>query len=249
MAASPRTVVVTGAANGNGRAIALAFAAAGDLVIATDIDLPGLEHLAADIATAGGRCTIRRLDVADRTAVAAAAGDIAAAHGHINVLVNNAGIIIRGGIQEADALDTWTHIRRVNVDGLLAMTHAFVPQLVATRGAIINLASIVSFAAQGRALAYSASKGAVKQITQALAVELAPKGVRVNAIAPGVIETAMTEVTRANPDARETFLRRIPMGRFGQPDELAGAVLFLASDAASYITGAVLPIDGGFLAG
>ena len=244
-----KTALVTGAAQGNGRAIAAGFARAGYRVIATDIDGRRLAATVAEIATEGFVAHDYLLDVADRAAARTLAETVRRAHGDISVLINNAGIIARGGILAPDALVHWDRLREVNIDGLLNVTHAFVPQLVAAKGAILNIASIMSFRGSAVTFAYSATKGAVKQITHNLAIELAPAGVRVNALAPGVIETAMTAGTRANPDALAAFMRRTPMGRVGRPEELVGAALFLVSDAASYITGAILPVDGGYLAG
>jgi len=128
------------------------------------------------------------------------------------------------------------------------VTHAFLPALRARRGNIINLGSIASFVGVADTLGYSPSKGGVKLLTQALARELGRDGVRVNAIAPGVIETTMTEATRSDPARLAGFLGRTPIGRVGQPDELVGPVVFLASAMASYVNGATLPVDGGFLA-
>ena len=248
-AISRRLALVTGAAQGNGRAIAMGLAAAGHAVIATDLNLAGATETAALITRRGQHAHAYRLDVTDRAGVAAFAAELARQHGDLTVLVNNAGIIARGGVQSEAMLANWDALRRVNIDGLLNVCHAFVPQLIRSKGAIVNLASILSVAASAQTLAYGATKGAVKQITQALAVELAPQGVRVNAIAPGVIATPMTEATRANPAALDAFMRRTPMRRVGQPEELVGAVNFLVSDAASYITGVLLPVDGGYLAG
>ncbi len=244
-----RLALVTGAAQGNGRAIAIGLAAVGYEVCVSDINLAGAMETAALITGQGQRAHAYRLDVADRAEVAAFAIEMARRHGDLMVLVNNAGIIARGGVLSENVLEKWDDLRRVNIDGLLNVCHAFVPQLITTKGAIVNLASILSVAASAQTLAYGATKGAMKQITQALAIELAPHGVRVNAIAPGVIATPMTETTRANPAALDAFMARTPMRRVGQPEELVGAVNFLVSDAASYITGVLLPVDGGYLAG
>jgi NAD(P)-dependent dehydrogenase (short-subunit alcohol dehydrogenase family) len=136
----------------------------------------------------------------------------------------------------------------VNATGVANMTRAFLDQLKETKGRIVNLGSIMSVTAGPGMTAYAASKGAVAQMTKALAHDLAPDGVRVNAIAPGVIETPMTEATRANPDAIGRFMAHTPMGRPGRAEELVGPALFLASHASSYVTGALLPVDGGYLA-
>jgi NAD(P)-dependent dehydrogenase (short-subunit alcohol dehydrogenase family) len=135
----------------------------------------------------------------------------------------------------------------VNVHGPFNVTMAFVDQLKLTKGTIVNIASINSYVAQAGSGAYPVSKGALAQFTRALAAELAADGVRVNALAPGIIATAMTEPTRADPRRLEAFLAHVPMKRVGEPEELAGPVVFLCSDAASYITGAILPVDGGYL--
>ena len=136
----------------------------------------------------------------------------------------------------------------VNVNGIFNVVHAWLPALRQTRGTIINVASIASFVGVADTLGYSPSKGAVKLFTQALARDLASDGIRVNAIAPGVIETPMTASTREDPDRLAGFMKRTPLGRVGQPEELIGPVIFLASSMASYVNGVILPVDGGFLA-
>jgi NAD(P)-dependent dehydrogenase (short-subunit alcohol dehydrogenase family) len=137
---------------------------------------------------------------------------------------------------------------RVNLDGTLNVTLSFLDALRASKGAVINMASIAAFVSTSTSIAYSTSKAAIRMLTQNLAQELAPDGVRVNAIAPGTIVTAMTEATRNNEERRERFLARIPMGRFGLPEELVGPVVFLASSMSSYMTGATIVVDGGYLA-
>jgi NAD(P)-dependent dehydrogenase (short-subunit alcohol dehydrogenase family) len=147
-----------------------------------------------------------------------------------------------------DAASNWKKTIDVNVNGTFNVTHAWLPAVKATRGCIINIASIAAYAGQGASLGYSPSKGAIKMFTQSLAQELAPAGVRVNALAPGVIETPMTAPTRENPERLKSFMTRIPMGRVGKTDDLIGPVIFLASDMSRYVTGITLPVDGGFLA-
>ena len=161
------------------------------------------------------------------------------------MLVNNAGILIREGLDSPRAAENWRRVLDVNLNGSFNMIHAF---LRATRGVIINVGSIASFAGVGAALGYSPSKGGVKMLTQSLARDLAADGIRVNAIAPGVIETPMTASTREDPAKLASFMQRIPLGRVGQPDDLVGPVVFLASSMARYVTGVSLPVDGGFLA-
>ena len=146
------------------------------------------------------------------------------------------------------AAENWRRVLDVNLNGSFNMIHAFLGMLRATRGVIINVGSIASFAGVGAALGYSPSKGGVKMLTQSLARDLAADGIRVNAIAPGVIETPMTASTREDPAKLASFMQRIPLGRVGQPDDLVGPVVFLASSMARYVTGVSLPVDGGFLA-
>lgn len=240
--------VVTGAAQGNGRAIALGLAQQGASVALADVNGAGAEAVAAEIVAAGGKAFGAALDVRDGEACArfAEAAETALG-GACSVLVNNAGIIRRVAIDDPDYDRHFLDTLSVNVLGMKNVTRAFLAQLRRTRGRIVNLGSINSFATGPRATSYTASKGAVLQFTRALAAELAPEGIRVNGIAPGVIDTPMTEATRADPAAIGRFMAHTPMGRTGRPDELVGPVLFLASAMSSYVTGAMLPVDGGYL--
>lgn len=242
-----RVALVTGAGRGIGQAVALALASAGATVAVADLDAANAQATAADIRGAGGKAAGYRLDVTDPAACAALAATVAAEWGAISLLVNNAGVLLRVPHDAPGAADAWHRTLDVNLNGTFNVTSAFTAQLKATRGAIVNLSSIHAFVATGVSAAYSASKGAIAQYTKAMAGELAPFGVRVNAVAPGMIRTPMTEVTTANPASNAGFLRHVPLARAGQPAEIAGAVLFLASDAASYVTGVVLPVDGGYL--
>jgi NAD(P)-dependent dehydrogenase (short-subunit alcohol dehydrogenase family) len=239
---------VTGAGQGNGRAIALGLAAHGADIVASDIDLAGAERTAADLRASGSKALAFRLDVTDAAACHALAQTISRDIGDISILINNAGIIIREGLDSPRAAENWRRVLDVNLTGVFNVTHAFLPTLRKTRGAIVNLGSIASFVGVGDTLGYAPSKGGVKLLTQALARDLARDGIRVNAIAPGVIETAMTEVTRNDPARLAGFVGRTPLGRVGQPEELVGPVVFLVSEMASYVSGVTLPVDGGFLA-
>jgi len=243
-----RIALVTGAGQGNGRAIALGLARHGAIVVATDID-GEKAHATADLIRVEQRRAIGLpLDVTDPAACAALAARVRSEIGDIGILVNNAGIIIRETIDSPRAVENWRATMDVNLNGVFNVTHACLAQLRAKRGSVVNLGSIASFVGVADTLGYSPSKGGVKLLTQALARELGRDGVRVNALAPGVIETPMTETTRNDPARLAGFLGRTPLGRVGQPEELVGAVVFLASDMASYVSGAILPVDGGFLA-
>ena len=243
-----KRALVTGAGQGNGRAIALGLAAHGADIVATDIDLAGAERTAADLRASGSKALAFRLDVTDAAACHALAQTISREIGELSILINNAGIIIREGLESPRAAENWRRVLDVNLTGVFNVTHAFLPTLRKTRGAIVNLGSIASFVGVGDTLGYAPSKGGVKLLTQALARDLARDGIRVNAIAPGVIETAMTEVTRNDPARLAGFVGRTPLGRVGQPEELVGPVVFLVSEMASYVSGVTLPVDGGFLA-
>ncbi|MCA2011014.1 SDR family oxidoreductase [Cereibacter sphaeroides] len=241
--------VVTGAAQGNGRAIALGLAKAGAKVACCDLQGEQVAALATEITESGGEAIGLKLDVTDSAGCAAVATEVAARLGAAAILVNNAGIIRRTLPDAETFAQDWDAVLRVNATGTMQMIRAFLPQLRETQGRIINLGSIMSVTAGPGLAAYAASKGAVLQLTKVLAHDLAPDGIRVNAIAPGVIETPMTEVTRADPDAIGRFMAHTPLRRPGRPEELVGPVLFLASEASSYMTGALLPVDGGYLAG
>lgn len=242
-----RLALVTGAGHGNGAAIARGLAAAGAEVIVTDIDKEAARAIADSIVAEGGKARGFMLDVTDEEGCRQLARDVSLLVGPIRILVNNAGIFLRGNLLAEGGRDRWDQTMAVNVQGPFNVTTAFVDQLKLTKGTIVNIASINSFVAPAGSGAYPVSKGALAQFTRALASELAADGVRVNALAPGIIATAMTEPTRADPKRLESFLAHVPMKRVGEPEELAGPVVFLCSDAASYITGAILPVDGGYL--
>ncbi|RYX98259.1 MAG: glucose 1-dehydrogenase [Comamonadaceae bacterium] len=243
-----KLALVTGAASGIGQAIALGFACAGARVIVTDISAERCEETLAQIKNAGGEAWAFALDVTDADASYALAARVSAEIGLVDTLVNNAGVIIREGLDSPKAQANIRRVMDVNLFGTFNTIHAWLPALRTTRGVIINVASGAAFIAQAGSLGYSASKGAVKMLTQSMAADLGADGIRVNALAPGVIETPMTDATRANPERLARFMVRIPSGRVGQPQELAGAAVFLASDLASYINGVTLPVDGGTLA-
>ena len=243
-----RLTLVTGAASGIGRAIAVAFARSGARVVVTDVDAQRCAQTLKEVRAAGVVGWAHALDVSDMQACHDLAAKVAQEAGPVDTLVNNAGVLIREGIDSPRAAENLRRTFDVNVFGLFNTVQAWLPALRATRGCILNIASGAAFIAQGGCLGYSPSKGAVKMTTQTLALDLAPDGIRVNALAPGVIHTPMTQATRSDPERLQRFMQRIPAGRLGQPHELAGPAVFLVSDLASFVNGVTLPVDGGTLA-
>lgn len=243
-----RLAVVTGAASGIGAATAQALAAAGARVLLADRDGPACEAAAAALRAGGHTTWAATLDVTDSAAVHALAARVQADCGEVAILVNNAGLLVRRGIDDPEAEAIVRRVMDVNLHGAFAVTRAFLPALRRTQGCVVNVASGAAFSAQAGCAGYSASKAALHMLTQTLAVDLAADGVRVNAVAPGVIETPMTAATRSDPARLGAFVQRIPARRIGQPAEVAAAIVFLASPMASYINGTTLPVDGGFLA-
>ncbi|MBT0571073.1 glucose 1-dehydrogenase [Curvibacter sp. CHRR-16] len=243
-----RLALITGAASGIGQAIALAYAQAGARVVITDRDASACSDTLAQVQALGGQGWVFALDVTDNEAVVRLAAQVQAQVGAVSILVNNAGVILREGLDSPQAHAAVRQVMDVNVLGVFNVMHAFLPALRATRGTVVNISSGASFHGQPNAVGYSASKAAVRLLSQSMVADLAASGIRVNVIAPGVIETPMTAATRANPERLQRFMARIPAGRLGFPMEVAQAAVFLASDMASYINGVTLPVDGGYLA-
>lgn len=243
-----KLVAVTGAGQGNGAAIARGFARAGAVVAVLDRNASTAQEVAKEICTSGGKAQAFELDVSDAGACTRLARELQEKNKPLDVLVNNAGVLMRGKITDPAAHTNWSRTLDINLGGPFNMVMAFLEQLRASRGCVLNVASIQSFVATPNSVSYTASKGGVAQLTKALASELAEFGIRVNAIAPGVIETPMTAGTLADPAKIGALLNHVPMRRHAKAEELAGPAMFLCSPLASYITGAILPVDGGYLA-
>ncbi len=241
--------IVTGAAQGNGAGIARGLAQSGAAVPLADTDLDGALVVASDITRAGGMASAVALDVADRAQCADVARKAQEQYGPVSILINNVGIFRRAEIDTPEFLESAALQWRVNVEGSLNMAQALVAQLRQTQGRIVNIASIASFIAYRRnVVGYAASKGAVVQLTKGLAADLAANGIRVSAIAPGLIATPLTAALRSQPAVMEELFAHALMKRFAEPEELVGAVLSLTSRLSTFVTGAIMPVDGGFLA-
>lgn len=237
--------LVTGAGRGIGRAIALKLAAAGfDVAVNYQTSAAAAEALASEIVILGRRAIAVQADVADSAAVRAMTATIEDRLGPVSLLVNNAGLSWSGLFQDTDP-DTWRRLFSVNVDGAYHCIQAVLPQMLQEKdGSIINIASIWGLHGASCEVAYAATKAALVGMTRSLAAELAPSGIRVNAVAPGCIETDMLRALGEETTA--SLAAETPMGRIGTPEDVAKAVRFLASADASFITGQVLTADGGF---
>ncbi len=245
--------VVTGAGSGIGRAIASGYAREGARVVLLDINEKAASEAAREIRDGGGEAEIFALDVIRREDCVAVAKQVVDKVGQVSILVNNAGIARRNGMTGATeaVIKDWEDIIAINLTGVFNVTHAFLSPLRATRGRIVNIGSIQSFVhvRTPSSPAYTASKHGVLGFTRALATELGKDGVRVNAIGPGFIETPLNEKVRAsNPELAKMFIDHTPLGRAGQPEDIVGPAIFLASDLSAYVTGSIVMADGGYRA-
>jgi 3-oxoacyl-[acyl-carrier protein] reductase len=242
-----RTALVTGASQGIGRACALALAAAGAKIAVAARNETRLNEVAAEIAAAGGAAAVFALDIASEESIKSCAKAAIAHFGSVQILINNAGITrdtLALRMKRAD----WDDVLQTNLTGTFLMTQALLsPMLKARWGRIINISSVVGETGQAGQVNYAASKAGLIGLTKSLARELASRNITANAIAPGYIETAMTAVL--DEKQREAMLAHIPLGRAGTDADIANAVRFLASDAAAYITGHVLDVNGGMYMG
>jgi NAD(P)-dependent dehydrogenase (short-subunit alcohol dehydrogenase family) len=249
-----RVALITGAAGAFGRAIALGFTEMGARLFLTDLDAPGLEQSAELVRAAGGQCVTRPGDTGSSDDVDAVYAQLDREFGQINILVNNAGRNPMQGKPEEFPLEIWENVLRTNLTGYFLYARAAGKRMIAQGhgGSIVNVSSIASASSLGRGnLAYGTSKSGVNQLTRELAVEWAHHGVRVNAIQPAQFLNAGWRAMTADPGRSglvQRVLSGIPIGRMGEPREIVGPVLFLVSDAASMVTGVLLPVDGGNLA-
>jgi NAD(P)-dependent dehydrogenase (short-subunit alcohol dehydrogenase family) len=242
--------VVTGAASGIGRHSAKVLAEAGAAVVLADVDRDGIDQAATDLQAAGSKAVTAELDVADPASVQRVFGGVAERYGRIDVLVNSAGIAARQPSEDLPA-DLWARVVAVNLTGTFLCAQAAGRVMLERRsGRIVNLASIMGL--RGNRLypnlSYHATKGAVVNLTRALAVEWADRGVRVNAIAPTFVRTKLTERLLADADMELAIQRRTPLRRLAEVEDLTGALLFLATRASDMVTGVTLPVDGGWTA-
>ncbi|GGC87306.1 3-oxoacyl-ACP reductase [Chelatococcus reniformis] len=243
---SGKVAIITGGASGIGAATARRLHGEGASVVAFDLD----EERGAELVRAAGgeRMAFRRVDVADRAQMAEAIQEVARRHGRLDVLFNNAGIGSHSTTVDLPEED-WRRVFAVNVDSVFFGCKAAIPIMTAQgSGAIVNTASISGMAGDFNFDAYNAAKGAVINYTRALGIGLARAGIRVNAVCPGPVDTPIIARVNEMPGLREHWDERVPLGRFAQPEEIAAVVAFLASDDASFMVGAIVPVDGGLTA-
>ncbi len=244
-----KVAVVTGGAKGIGGAMGDLFAREGAQVYLADIDGEGAEAAAARLRGEGLSVMAMAVDVSKGQDVTALFRTIEAGPGRVDVLINNAGLNVREDFRHLSDAD-WVKIREVNLDGVVRIARDGFNLLKASgNGSLINVASIMGHRGLRQLAGYSATKGAVSALTRALAVEYAPFGIRVNALAPGFIETALTERVLRNPMVNKALIDQTPMKRFGTCEDVAAAALFFASDDSGFVTGAELAVDGGMSAG
>jgi gluconate 5-dehydrogenase len=250
MTASPfdltgRVALVTGAYRGLGFAIAQGMAKAGASVVLNGRKADALALAASTLTAAGYSASTSVFDVTDSAAVRTAVAAIEAQHGHVDILVNNAGIQRRNPLVDFSEAD-WNEVIATNLTAPFIVSQAALPGMIRRRsGKIIHIASLMSELARPTVVPYTAAKGGVRQLTRGMAVELAAHNIQVNAIAPGYFATEMNRALIDNPDFNAWVCKRTPAGRWGQPEEIAGLAVFLASPAANYMTGQMLVMDGG----
>ena len=240
-----KIAIVTGGGSGIGRGIAIAFAREGARVVIAGRDEKKLDTVAQEI---GSSCLAQRADVSDSQDIQKLVAITREKFGGIHILANNAGLLLPGSA-ESHSEDEWKQTFDVNVRGVWLLSRAVLPHMrAAGGGSIISIASVLSFVGARNRVAYSASKGAVLAMTRAMALDHAAEKIRVNCICPGIVETEMVARFAMDENARRERVAMHPVGRFGQPEDVAQAAVFLASDESSWITGAAFPVDGGYTA-
>lgn len=244
---SGRVALVTGANTGIGQGIALALAEAGAKVVAAGRS--GMDETVKLIAEAGGTCLPLHVDLQQPGIASHVTKQAQELAGPLDILVNNAGIIRRADALEFSEAD-WDEVMNVNLKAAFFLSQAFAKAALGAgrSGRIVNIASLLSFQGGIRVASYTSSKSGLAGLTRLLACEWAGKGINVNAIAPGYVESNNTQALRADLERNAAILARIPAGRWGRPSDIGGAAVFLASDAAAYMHGAIIPVDGGWLA-
>ncbi|WP_411034002.1 SDR family NAD(P)-dependent oxidoreductase [Shinella sp. BYT-45] len=242
---SEKTVVVTGASSGIGEATARRFSSEGANVVLASRTETDLRRVAADLD--GDRTLIQITDVGDEEAVAELIGVAVERFGRLDVLVNNAGTIVQGDVTDI-ATEDYRHVMGTLVDGVFFGCRSALPHLVKTKGAIVNVDSVSGLGGDWGMSVYNLAKGGIANFTRALALDYGERGVRVNAVAPTLTRTRMTEEMFSDEDLIAAFVDRIPLRHYAEPDDIAGVIAFLASEDARFVTGAILPVDGGLTA-
>ncbi|WP_313068937.1 SDR family NAD(P)-dependent oxidoreductase [Atlantibacter hermannii] len=240
-----KVVVITGAGSGIGAGAAQRFAREGASVVLVGRTPDKLEKVAAQLPQ--GKHLVVPCDVSSADEVQNLAQRVIDEYGRVDVLVNNAGVIVQGRIHEI-SLNDWETLMATDLNGVFYCTHYFMPELLKTKGNVVNISSVSGLGGDWGMSVYNAAKGAVTNFTRALAMDYGADGVRVNAICPGFTFTELTEDMKQNEPLLQKFYERIPLKRAGEPEDIADAIAFIASDDARYITGVNLPVDGGLTA-
>jgi NAD(P)-dependent dehydrogenase (short-subunit alcohol dehydrogenase family) len=243
-----RSIFVTGAASGIGQSTAEQFGREGGRVVCADVDVAGAEQTSARIRAAGGDAVAMPCDVTNPSAITEAISEAVRRHGGLHVLANVAGIGFFRRTTET-TLDEWNRMIAINLTGQFLTCREALPHILATKGAIVNTASVAGLKSHPYSAAYCASKGGVVQLTRALAVEYGRKDVRINCVCPGGVETPLIgKFTLPDGVSQQALAKIMPLGRMGKPQEVASTIAFLASDEATYINGASIVVDGGMIA-